>query len=200
MNTTLFQDKIALVTGGGSGIGRALCHALAQAGAQTIIVADIHADKAQTVATQIGPQGHGHIVNISSASGLTPVPMGLPYATAKHAVVGLSTSLRTEAADLGVKVSVVCPGVIRTPIFDTAEEVTPLDRTQWLNSPMNQMMEPEDCARIILKGVARNKAIITVTAATKVMWWLNRLSPSLMDFMGRLIARQFRKMSAQTTG
>ncbi len=36
----------------------------------------------------------------------------------KHAVVGLSTSLRVEAASHGVRVSVVCPGVIDTPLLD----------------------------------------------------------------------------------
>ncbi len=145
-------------------------------------------------------QGFGHIVNTASAAGLVPTPMGLPYTTAKHAVVGLSTSLRMEAAAKGVKVSVVCPGVIRTPIFDKSEDVTPFDRTQWLNNPMYRMMEPEVCAHHILKGVAGNKGIITVTAETKIMWWLYRLSPTLMDAMGRLISRKFREMIVDPTG
>ena len=55
-------------------------------------------------------QGFGHIVNTSSAAGLLPTPLSAPYCTAKYAVVGLSLSLRAEGADLGVKVSVVCPG------------------------------------------------------------------------------------------
>jgi short-subunit dehydrogenase len=59
-----------------------------------------------------------------SAAGLVPTPMQVPYAATKHAVVGLSTSLRAEAAELGVKLSVVCPGFIRTEIFDTAVKVT----------------------------------------------------------------------------
>jgi short-subunit dehydrogenase len=62
-------------------------------------------------------QGFGHIVNSSSAAGLLPQALSSPYCTAKHAVVGLSLSLRKEAADLGVKVSVVCPGFVRTDIF-----------------------------------------------------------------------------------
>ncbi len=46
-------------------------------------------------------QGFGQIVNISSASGLVLRPGMIPYATSKHAVVGLSNSLRVEAEDLG---------------------------------------------------------------------------------------------------
>lgn len=63
-------------------------------------------------------QGFGHIVNTALATGLLPVPLLAPYSMSKHAVVGLSPSLRAEAADRGVKVSVVCPGVIETPILD----------------------------------------------------------------------------------
>ena len=52
-------------------------------------------------------QGHGHIVNIASLAGLIPFPTNLPYSATKHAVVGMSMSLRAEGADLGVNVSVV---------------------------------------------------------------------------------------------
>ncbi len=62
-------------------------------------------------------QGRGHIVNTASLAGLIPHPMLVPYATAKHAVVGLSLSLRGEATLYGVRVSVLCPGIIDTPIW-----------------------------------------------------------------------------------
>ena len=74
--------------------------------------------------------GGGSIVNTSSAAGLLPTPLNAPYCTAKHAVVGLSLSLRLEAADLGVKVSAVCPGYVRTPIFDTAVTVNLLGHSE----------------------------------------------------------------------
>jgi NAD(P)-dependent dehydrogenase (short-subunit alcohol dehydrogenase family) len=47
-------------------------------------------------------QGHGHIVNISSLSGLIPQPGNSAYCTSKDVIVGLSLSLRAEGADLGV--------------------------------------------------------------------------------------------------
>lgn len=143
-------------------------------------------------------QGNGHIINVSSASGLVPIPMGLPYSTAKHGVVGLSTALRIEAAANGIYVSVVCPGVIRTPLLDTSEVVTPYDRDKLLDSPMHRTMEPEDCVRIILKGVACNKAIITVTTETRILWWLHRFNPALMGIIGRMIIRKFRELSTDS--
>jgi short-subunit dehydrogenase len=55
-------------------------------------------------------QGFGHIVNTASLAGLIGEPMSIPYVASKFAIVGLSTTLRLEAAGLGIKVSVVCPG------------------------------------------------------------------------------------------
>ncbi len=45
-------------------------------------------------------QGHGHIVNVSSASGPIPHPGNASYCTCKHGIVALSLSLRFEGADL----------------------------------------------------------------------------------------------------
>lgn len=68
-------------------------------------------------------QGSGHIVNTSSAAAFFPDPGNAPYCAAKHAVVGLSLSLRLEGADLGVKVSCVCPGFVRTNIYQNADVI-----------------------------------------------------------------------------
>ncbi len=63
-------------------------------------------------------QGFGHIVNTASMAGLMPSPGAVAYSMTKHAVVGLSKSLRAEAALFGIRVSALCPGVIRTPILE----------------------------------------------------------------------------------
>jgi NAD(P)-dependent dehydrogenase (short-subunit alcohol dehydrogenase family) len=62
-------------------------------------------------------QGSGHIVNTSSLAGLVPYPMQVIYDTTKYAVVGMSESLRYEYAEKGIRISVICPGDIATPIF-----------------------------------------------------------------------------------
>lgn len=128
-------------------------------------------------------QGSGHIVNIASADGLMPFPMMTAYSATKHAVIGLSTGLRAEAADLGVKVSVVCPGLIRTGVQDALTVVTRLRdldalRSEFLQSPTG--LEAAQCARVILRGVERNRGIIVVTAFARINWWLYRLHPALI--------------------
>ncbi|MBM3692633.1 MAG: SDR family NAD(P)-dependent oxidoreductase [Actinobacteria bacterium] len=75
-----------------------------------------------TVAT-FGPglvdQGDGHLVLTASAAGLSAT-VGLgAYCATKHAVVGTATTLQAELAGTGVGVSVLCPGLVSTRIFDS---------------------------------------------------------------------------------
>jgi NAD(P)-dependent dehydrogenase (short-subunit alcohol dehydrogenase family) len=256
-----FEDKVAIVTGGASGIGQALCEELGRRGAAMVIVADINAEGAGQVASAIIANGgraraayldvtkaedvqklvdetasehgqldymfnnagiamcaevrdmdlghwrrivdinlwgviygttaayqvmtkqrFGHIINTASLGGLIPESMATAYVTTKHAVVGLSTSLRIEAAELGVKVSIVCPGFVQTGVLDAATYVG-IKREDAISemSSSAQMMDVADCARVILRGVEHNKAIITDTALTRLFWWLYRLNPAIID-------------------
>ena len=59
-------------------------------------------------------QGGGRIVNISSIGGLIAVPHLLPYSTSKFALVGLSDGMRAELAKDSIRVTTVCPGLMRT--------------------------------------------------------------------------------------
>jgi NAD(P)-dependent dehydrogenase (short-subunit alcohol dehydrogenase family) len=129
-------------------------------------------------------QGFGHIVNTASMAGLMPGPGNVGYTTTKHAVVGLSISLRAEAAHTGIRVSVLCPGVIRTPILEGGGkygkmliEVPPEKlRDAWEKL---KPMSPGIFAQKVLNAVAKNKAIIIFPSWWKLFWWANRLSPSL---------------------
>jgi NAD(P)-dependent dehydrogenase (short-subunit alcohol dehydrogenase family) len=136
-------------------------------------------------------QGFGHIVNTASMAGLMPSPGATAYAATKFAVVGLSQSLRTEAAVFGVRVSVLCPGVVRTPILDGGGkygkmlvEIPPDQvRAMWEKF---RPMSPDVFAEKVLDAVAKNKALIIVPSWWRSFWWLNRLSPSL----GMALARK----------
>ncbi len=62
------------------------------------------------------PRRTGHIVNVASSAGKTPVPGGATYVATKHAVVGLTESVRMENADAGIDFSIVMPGVVNTDL------------------------------------------------------------------------------------
>jgi len=74
----------------------------------------------QTFVNRILAHGEGgHIVNTASMAGHMPVPGLSVYNTSKFAVVGLSEAIRMDLAPHGIGVSVLCPGVVRTNIFDS---------------------------------------------------------------------------------
>jgi len=275
-----FEGAVAVVTGGASGIGRALGEALARRGAH-VVLADRQAELAEEVAAALRAtggrasaadidvtdfpaterlirqtaesqgrldylfnnagvgalgevryyeradwdlvfdvnlrgvvngvqaayplmlrQGFGHIVNTASSAGLWPSPTIVSYCAAKHAVVGLSTALRIEAAAAGVRVSVLCPGVVRTPIMEAGGKygkvLQPLP-TDFMRRNMERMrpMPPERFAAAALRAVARNRAIIIIPSWWKLFWWLNRLSPSIGLYIGKIAFAQWRKACVQ---
>jgi short-subunit dehydrogenase len=78
------------------------------------------------------PRGRGHIVNVASVAGKMASPGGATYSATKHAVVGLSESLRGELRGSDIAVSVVIPAIIATEMADglgSARGVRPVDPT-----------------------------------------------------------------------
>lgn len=135
-------------------------------------------------------QGFGHIINTASIEGLAPFPGTVSYVASKHAVVGLSTALRAEGADLGVRVSAVCPGLILTRIFEDTKMVG-LNREEMLEAlPKRMGVTPDECAQRIMRGVDKNRPIIPITGFAWILWILMRISPSLvLRMMGRNMRR-----------
>ncbi|MCD9029538.1 glucose 1-dehydrogenase [Luteimonas sp. BDR2-5] len=224
-----FADKVVLVTGGTSGIGRATALAFAQEGASVVVAGRREDEGAESVArieqaggrglflradvsvedeiasmvartvevfgglnfafnnagvfsppapiTEITAEaidrilavnvrgtalcmkheipaimesGGGGIVNTASFLGIRPFPGTAVYNASKSAVIGLSRSAAVEFATQGVRVNVVCPGVIDTPMNEEmrAEE----SGRDFLNGlqPMKRTGHPEEIAGAVL--------------------------------------------------
>ena len=73
----------------------------------------------------------GRIVMISSVAGKTGNPLSAPYSASKHAIEGLSESLRRELMLFGIDVIVIAPGAVKTPIWSKGDEV---DFSKYQNS------------------------------------------------------------------
>jgi NAD(P)-dependent dehydrogenase (short-subunit alcohol dehydrogenase family) len=269
--TDAFRDKVAIVTGGASGIGRAVCDELGRRGAK-VVAADIHLERAEQVVAGICAaggeaeaarmdvtrsqevrelidrtasrhgrldymfnnagmanlgevrdmtpeqwdriiqinlmgvvygttaayslmvkQGCGHIVNTASQAGLHPVFGTTSYALTKYGVVGLSTSLRTEGAGLGVKVSVICPGPVVSRIIEDATLLGEYRKNVFREVPQFMLMDTAEAARVILRDVARNRAIIIFPFHARFLWWLHRVSPAIPEFLARVMTDWHRR-------
>ena len=188
------HGRVALITGGGSGIGAGIARVLSAAGAR-VAVADLNEDAAAAVAADLPGLGvhldvtdrantdaavsrveaelgqvdvlvnhagisivapflditdpdwdrllnvnlrgvlivtqrvlpsmlerrSGRIINISSMAGKEGLPNLACYCATKFGVIGLTQSLAREVADRDVTVNAVCPGVVRTPLWDNPD-------------------------------------------------------------------------------
>ncbi len=132
--------------------------------------------------------GRGRIVNIGSMGGRMTFPAGGYYHASKYAVEAITDALRFETAPFGIKVSLIEPGVIRTPFADTAtgtltQSAAPDGPYAALNAATDHQMAqtyrsallsapPETVAKVIERAVTgsrpRTRYLITPAAKTLV--------------------------------
>jgi short-subunit dehydrogenase len=146
---------------------------------------------AEAAYRQLLKQGHGHLVNTASAAGLFPIPTLGIYGSTKYALVGLSHAMRLEARDLGVQVSVACPTLVNTPLYDNAEYHN-MQQQKALRF-RNRVQSVDKAARAMLRGVRRNRATIHTSWLTYLTWLLYRIAPSVYNGVCILYVRRYRK-------
>ncbi|HUJ39681.1 MAG TPA: SDR family oxidoreductase [Candidatus Acidoferrales bacterium] len=140
----------------------------------------------------------GRILNVSSIAGKIALPLMGPYASSKHAVEGLSDSLRLELAPFGVRVILIEPGFIPTNMSSTSldlssayasrAEKSPYAsiyrsfRDMWKQTTTAARTTPEDCARVVLRALLDTppRARYTVTPRARVGVVLKRFLPDRM--------------------
>ncbi len=107
-------------------------------------------------------RGKGAIVNCSSVAGLSGFP-GIPaYAASKHGLIGLTKSTALEYARQGIRINVVCPGVINTPMIERYHKGDPEREKQLIRSePMGRMAEPEEVATLVVFLCSDKASFIT---------------------------------------
>lgn len=144
---------------------------------------------------QMISQGSGHIVNTASMGGLMAAGLLTAYVTTKHAVVGLSHALRTEAANHGVGVTVVCPAAVDTPILDKGEIGAYRGRDYYLEGQgIKKPVDPDVLAASVLAAVLENRSTVIEPLQSRIAYRLQGIAPRFVErsatgFVAKQMAR-----------
>ncbi|MEA2170181.1 MAG: 2-hydroxycyclohexanecarboxyl-CoA dehydrogenase [Solirubrobacteraceae bacterium] len=123
-------------------------------------------------------RGHGHVVNVASGAAYIPNRHMAAYCATKAAVVSLSQCLRADWRGQGVGVSVVCPGVIDTPIAAaTRYRGRTAARQARAERALGMGHSPDLVGRTIVDCVKRNRDVVPVGLESTIAYKLLRGAP-----------------------
>ncbi len=242
------KEKVAIVTGGASGIGKATVEAFARLGAQVAVV-DRNEQGARAVAAQIGGQAFGcdvadptavddmvrqvesrfgavdvlfnnagiatggdpltteldvwqtqwevnvmahvhairavlpsmleresgYILHTASMAGILTTHGNLTYAATKHAVVGLAEWMSITYHDEGIRVSLLSPLGVRTPMLGD-------DESAWASTAAGPIKEPEEVAQQVVDSMAEERFLILTDPIAQT--WMDRKHGDLERWLG----------------
>ncbi len=120
----------------------------------------------------------GHIVNVSSAAGLTASPKMGDYCASKYGAVGFSEALRMEFQKYGapnVKVLVVCPALIDTGMFEGFKM-----------PPMSPILKPEYVAKKVIESVKKDKHYLKLPSMVKMANFMKLFPVSFQDKLNEI--------------
>ena len=121
------------------------------------------------------PELKGHIAVVSSVAGYRGLPTAAAYGAGKAALINLCESLYLDLQGTGVRIQLINPGFVRTPLTDKNE------------FPMPALMEPDEAARRIVQGLLSKR--FEIAFPRRFVYWLKlfRLLPYSWYF--KLIGR-----------
>jgi uncharacterized protein len=117
-------------------------------------------------------QRRGHIVNISSVAGKIGTLNVAGYCASKFAINGLSESLYHELKPLGIRVSVVCPGPVRTDFNKPFADMPP-------KSPDSLVVSPEFVSAAVIRAIEKNRFEVVLPRSLALICWFKRMTPNL---------------------
>jgi short-subunit dehydrogenase len=134
------------------------------------------ANTVQPVIPLMISRGRGQIAIMSSIAGFAPLAHAPGYSASKAALITYGRSLRDALRTHGVKVSVICPGYVDTP----------MSRAE--SGPKPFLMSAQAAARRIAKDLARDRGIIVFPVLFGALTWLSGLLPAAIR---RLVSTPF---------
>ena len=106
-------------------------------------------------------RGHGHLAVVSSVAGYRGLPRSIAYGASKAALINMCEAMKFDFDRLGLKIQVVNPGFVRTPLTDKNDFRMPA------------LMEVDDAARRVADGLASDR--FEIAFPRRFVFWLQRM-------------------------
>lgn len=132
-------------------------------------------------------QGSGHFIVVTSLMGLFSSPLRSGYCGAKHALHGFFEALRAEVYDSGIRVTMVCPGFIRTDISLNAV-VEDGSKQGTMDEKTGKGLSPEACAVQLVRAAEKQRAQVLIGRSELLGAYLKRFFPGLLRRLMRRAA------------
>ena len=130
--------------------------------------------------TLLRKRPEAHIANICSVAGLVAGGRFTAYHTSKFGLVGFTHALRAEYTRKGLGLTAVCPGPVRTNLYDQCDTVRGAGAP---NPPKWLSATPERVAAATVKGILRNRRQVVVTPLGHSLFQLHRFLPGVLDLV-----------------
>nr|XP_054758118.1 dehydrogenase/reductase SDR family member 7-like [Lytechinus pictus]XP_054758119.1 dehydrogenase/reductase SDR family member 7-like [Lytechinus pictus] len=139
--------------------------------------------------------GHGQIINISSATGKMPAPLSTAYAASKHGMHGFFDTVRCELADKNIGVTMVCPGPVISHIVENAlrEDFTKPAVKPYDGKGMRSfrvLMTTDRCAALILVAMANKLNEVWIARQPiLIFFYIAQYMPGVLKWLSPSLAR-----------
>jgi NAD(P)-dependent dehydrogenase (short-subunit alcohol dehydrogenase family) len=125
----------------------------------------------------------GQVVVMSSVAGFAPLFGRCAYAASKHALHGFFETLRSEVAEHGVNVLIVCPSFVDSQRDnpETKSRYAGAARPGSARATVGEVISPESAAQQVVAAAAKRQRLLLVGRVAKQSYWARRLWPRLYD-------------------
>ena len=137
------------------------------------VMAHVYATRA--VLPSMLSRGEGYLLHTASMAGILTTHGNLTYATTKHAVVGLAEWLSITYHEKGVRVSLLAPLGVRTPMLGNTD-------SPFAATAAGPVKEPEEVAQMVVSAIEEERFLILTDEVAQT--WMDRKATDLERWLG----------------
>lgn len=142
---------------------------------------------------QLMQRPDAHIANMCSISGIVAGGRFAAYHTSKFGLIGFTEALRAEYGRKGIGVTAVCPGPVKTNLYEAA--ASGRNGSAVPSPPSWLCASAEKVARLTIKAMRRNKRQVLITPMAHGLFQMKRFVPGLIDFANQFSRKKKKRLA-----